>query len=257
MLTTLQRKIMTKTIADIPVRLAIAAMSVIVIAACLAAAPRKLTALIIGGGSSHDFDRWWNKADSKILADTTDAQFDPTYTSDPTSIAPMIGRADVLLLATNQPGFSAPAIRTSLRAHAEAGKGIVLLHAGVWYNFKDWPEFNTTYVGGGAHSHDKLGEFEVTVTQPDHPLTKGIPATFKVTDELYHMEVDPKGSPIEVLATATSPTSGKTFPSIWIVKHPKTRVVAIALGHDGRVHDSEIYKTLLRSATEWVAQAQK
>jgi type 1 glutamine amidotransferase len=209
--------------------------------------------LIIGGGTSHDFDKWWKQADAKTLSEYKDPAFAPTYTDRPADAAAQIPDADVLLLPVNQPGFSAPAIRTALQAHADAGKGIVLLHAGTWYNFKDWPEFNLTYVGGGAKSHDKLGEFEVTVTQPDHPLMKGLPARFKVTDELYHVEVDPKGTAIEVLATATSPITGKTYPSIWIVKHPKARIAAITLGHDGRVHDLEIYKTLLRNATRWVA----
>ena len=37
-------------------------------------------------------------------------------------------------------------------------------------------------------------------------------------------------TPIEVLAQATSPKSGKTFPQVWIVKHPRSRVVCITLG---------------------------
>jgi len=164
-----------------------------------------------------------------------------------------MGDADVLVMPVNQLGFSAPAIRTAMQMHTDAGKGIVLLHAGTWYMYKDWPEYNSTYVGGGAHGHDKLGEFEVTVTQPDHPLMKGVPARFKVTDELYHMEPDPKGTSIEVLATATSPLTGKTFLSIWVVKHPKARIAAISLGHDGRVHDLDAYKALLGNATQWVA----
>jgi type 1 glutamine amidotransferase len=231
-----------------------AALIALVLTICLGfAEPRAVHVLIVGGGSSHDFDRWWKEADTKTLAEAKEPRFAPLYSSDPAEAARMMADADVLLLATNQPGFSAPAVRAALLAHVEAGKGIVLLHAGVWYNFKDWPEFNTTYVGGGARSHDKLGEFEATITQPNHPLMKGVPVKFKVTDELYHMAADAKGTPIEVLATATSPITGKTFPSIWIVKHPKARIVAIALGHDGRVHDLEAYKTLLRNATQWVS----
>jgi len=235
-----------------------AALIAIVMAACLGLAePRVVRVLIVGGGTSHDFNRWWKQADAKILSESKDPGFAPVYSSDPVAAAGMMADTDVLLLPTNQPGFSAPVVRMALTAHTDAGKGIVLLHAGTWYNFKDWPDFNTSYVGGGARSHDKLGEFEVTITQPDHPLMKGVPAKFKVTDELYHMVVDPKGTPIEVLATATSPLDGKTFPSIWIVKHPKARIVAIALGHDGRVHDMETYKTLLRNATNWAAEKDK
>jgi uncharacterized protein len=237
-----------------PMRYARIAIIALVVAMSVGLAQtRALHVLIVGGGSSHDFNRWWKEADAKILAESKDPAFAPVYTNQPAEAAREMADANVLLLATNQPGFSAPAVRAALQAHADAGKGIVLLHAGTWYNYKDWPEFNTTYVGGGARGHDKIGEFEVTVTEPDHPLMRGLPAKFKVTDELYHMEPDPKGAATEVLATATSPITGKTFPSIWIVKHPKARIVAIALGHDGRVHDLETYKSLLKNATEWVA----
>jgi type 1 glutamine amidotransferase len=231
------------------------AMIALVVAALVGFADaRPLHVLIVGGGTSHDFNRWWKEADSRILAESKEPAFAPVYTDRPAKAAREIADADVLLLATNQSGFSAPDVRAALAAHADAGKGIVLLHAGTWYNYKDWPEFNATYVGGGARGHDKIGEFEVTVTEPDHPLMKGLPAKFKVIDELYHMEPDPKAAAIEVLATATSPVTGKTFPSIWIVKHPKARIVAIALGHDGRVHDLDVYKSLLKNATEWVAE---
>ena len=178
--------------------------------------------------------RWWKEADGKILSESKEPGFAPVYSGDPVEAARMMADMDVLLLPTNQAGFSAPAVRSALQAHADAGKGIVLLHAGVWYNFKDWPDFNASYVGGGARSHDKLGEFEVTITQPDHPLMKGVPAKFKVTDELYHVVPDPKGTPIEVLATATSLRStGRRFRASGSSSIRRARVVAIALGHDG------------------------
>ena len=58
-------------------------------------------------------------------------------------------------------------------------------------------------------------------------------------------------TPIEVLATATSPKTGKTFPQVWIVKHPKARIVGITLGHDARAHDLLEYQTLLKNAVIW------
>ena len=86
---------------------------------------------------------------------------------------------------------------------AAAGHGLVLAHPGVWYNWKNWPEYNRLLVGGGARGHDKFGEFEITVTKnPKHPVMTGVPGAFKITDELYHMEVDPQGTPMEVLATS-------------------------------------------------------
>lgn len=212
-----------------------------------------ISVLIVGGGSSHDFNKWYKEADSKILTEARNPAFTPSYTDKIDEAAKQIVAVDALLLPTNQLEFSAASIKTAMQARVEAGKGILLLHAGTWYMYKDWPEYNRTYVGGGARSHDKPAEFQVTVTQPNHPLMKGVPAKFKVTDELYHMIPDPQGAEIEVLATATSPISGKTFPSVWIIKHPKARIAAIAIGHDGRAHDLEAYQTMLKNATGWVA----
>ena len=48
------------------------------------------------------------------------------------------------------------------------------------YGWKDWPDYNRTLVGGGARSHDKYGEFEVTVKVPDHPvMADASPRQFK------------------------------------------------------------------------------
>jgi type 1 glutamine amidotransferase len=56
-----------------------------------------------------------------------------------------------------------------------------------------------------------------------------------------------------VLVTATSPKTGKTFPQIFVVKHPKAKIVGFTLGHDARAHDLPAYQTLLRNAVIWAA----
>lgn len=205
--------------------------------------------LLAGGGSSHDFWTFFNQKDSEILKASG---FAPRYTEDAAEAVKLLAEADVLLMSTNQGTFANPPFRKALEDFAAAGKGIVLLHAGVWYNFPGWPEFNKIYVGGGSRGHDRVGEFEVKVSTPDHPVLAGVPGTFKITDELYYMNRDPEAAKIEVLASATSPLSGREFPSVWVVEHPKTRVVGLALGHDGRAHDLPAFQKLLVNAVKWV-----
>ena len=77
---------------------------------------------------------------------------------------------------------------------------------------------------------------------------------FSAPDELYYSIFDPAGSPTTVLATATSPKSGKTFPSIWTVKHPNAKIACIASGHDERVHSLPAFQKLLSNAVGWVAR---
>jgi putative membrane-bound dehydrogenase-like protein len=208
--------------------------------------------LSVGGGSSHDFNKWYNAADSKTL--TESGKISVNYTDRVGDIAGALKDIDVLYLSTNQRGLDAPEIRRAILEFVDAGKGLVLVHPALWYNYNQWPEYNRVLVGGGAHSHDKYGEFEVKLTPAKHPVTAGLPEKFTLSDELYHSEVDTQGTPIEVLATATSPLTGKTFANIWVVKHPKARIVCIALGHDGKSHDIPAYQTLLLNAVNWAAK---
>ena len=82
---------------------------------------------------------------------------------------------------------------------------------------------------------------------------RGMPAKFTVNDELYWFEPDSQGAPIQVLATAHSPSKNKTFPMVFVAEHPKARIVGIALGHDGAVHDHPAFQRLLNNAVRWAA----
>ena len=207
--------------------------------------------LLAGGGSSHDFQKFFNEADTAILKG---AGYAVQYTEDFQIAANKLAEADVLVFSTNQGTFANVAFRAALEQFAAKGKGIVLLHAGLWYNFRDWPEFNKIYAGGGSRGHDNLSKpFEVKVIKPEHPIMKDVPASFSLTDELYYMIPEPAGSPIEVLAESTSSQTGKVFPGIFTVKHDKARIAGIALGHDARAHDLPAFQTLLKNAVAWGA----
>jgi type 1 glutamine amidotransferase len=84
------------------------------------------------------------------------------------------------------------------------------------------------------------------------PLAKyGIVNAFGVPFKI----VDPAGAPIEVLAeTSNSIKFGKPHPSVFVVKHPKARIAAIALGHDALAHDHAEFKALLTNAVTWAAK---
>ncbi|HEX5177628.1 MAG TPA: ThuA domain-containing protein, partial [Chthoniobacteraceae bacterium] len=213
----------------------------------------RVRALAVGGGSSHDFKRWFGDADKATLLETKPAWLD--YVEKPDAIPEAIANLDVLILSTNQ--RMPPDARKAIVEFARAGKGLLLIHPALWYNWADFPEYNRDLVGGGAKSHDKYGEFEVEVLVPDHPLMAGLPRKFKITDELYHSVVDAQGAHITVLAQATSPVTGKTFPQIWITQHPNARIACITLGHDGKAHELPEFKTLLKNAFRWVARKEK
>ncbi len=206
---------------------------------------------MVGGGASHDFDRWYKEEDVKTLESNGFAQV--IYTDKPSDILKHLPGIDVLILSNNQPIPDAET-RKAIFNFLEQGKGIVLLHAAVWYNWKDWPEYNRTIVGGGSNGHNKYGPFEIKVTDKKHPVMKGVPGSFTLSDELYYHKIDPDGAKVNVLAIAQMPGKDESYPNIFTVEHRKGRIVGIALGHDAASHELPAYQTLLKNAVKWASR---
>jgi putative heme-binding domain-containing protein len=221
-------------------------------------APGKTKVLIIAGGSSHNFGQFFGATDGATL---TAAGFSVNYTEDRDQAAAELANADVAVVSVNRQFFDTPAYRKALFDFAAAGKGLVMLHPGTWYGFAQWPELNATIVGGGARGHDRIAAFSVNAVKPEHPVMKGVPASFTVEDELYYLNAEPEKVPqgtaaIDVLAeTSPSLKFKKPHPAVWVTSHPTARIVGITLGHDQRVHDLEPFKTLLVNAVRWVGGA--
>ena len=210
----------------------------------------RLQILIMGGGTSHDFAQNYQEIDAQALSSSGNSV---RYVDSWPQLAEGLKKTQVLIQASNQIPPPELAIRSAIMNFVDAGGGLLVVHAGLWYNWPDWPDYNRVLVGGGSRSHDELGDFEVTVTHPEHPMMKGVPAKFMVHDELYHQEIDPSGSPVEVLAIASSPVTGKTYPSVWVVKGTR-RIACIALGHDQGSHNNPAYARLVVNASNWLSQ---
>jgi len=214
----------------------------------------KTKVLVIGGGSSHNFAKFFGDTD---VATLKAAGYTVHYTEDRDQAADLLAEADVAVISTNRKFFDTAKYRKALFDRVNGGKGVIMLHPGTWYGFPQWPEINKEIVGGGSRGHDRLGPFKVNVTRRDHAIMVGVPDSFDVQDELYYMNAEgaPEGTnKIEVLAeTSPSIKYSKPHPSVWITDHPKARIVGIALGHDERVHDLPAFKAILANAAKWVA----
>lgn len=220
------------------------------IAGTASAQTKPVSVLMVGGGSSHDFERWYRQEDVKTLEST--GQFRVRYTDRTDSIAVYLKQTDVLILTNNQPIPEKD--QKAITAFVEKGKGLVLLHAAVWYNWKEWPAYNLNYVGGGSRSHEKFQEFKSYVVNSAHPITKGVPKKFEFKDELYRHMPDPAGRGIEVLVIGQSKETDEVYPGVFTVKHPKARIAGVTLGHDEHSHLHEAYKTLLINTVKWVVK---
>lgn len=209
-----------------------------------------IRALLIGGGSSHDFEKFFHQADAATLKAA--GGIVSAYTSNVEEAVALLGRADVVVICANHPSFGAAAFQKALNAFADAGKGVVVLHAGTWYNWPVFTGYNKRFVGGGARGHGN-GVFTVANQLPAHPVMQGVPASFQIKDEHYHVVLD-KDAPVEVLAmTDVEPQSGKAYPSVWVVKESKARIVGCGLGHGAEAHGNAAYQTLLVNAVKWAA----
>ncbi|MBI5433070.1 MAG: ThuA domain-containing protein [Planctomycetes bacterium] len=200
--------------------------------------------LLVGGGSSHDFARWYGETDVAVLV--AGGAKSIRYTEGAYELAGGLEKAELLLLSTNQP--IAPDARTALESFAANGGGLVLLHPATWFNWDDWPAYNRDFVGGGARGHEEYGEFEVRVVDPSSPLAAGVQPTFRVKDELYQFQRDPTGADIHVVAVGRSLKTGKEYPVVWTVARASGRTACITLGHDGAAHDDPNYRKLLVNA---------
>jgi type 1 glutamine amidotransferase len=221
-------------------------------------APGKTKVLVIAGGNAHNFGQFFGTTDGATL---TAAGFSVNYTEDRDQAAAELGNADVAVVSVNRQYFDTPAYRKALVDFAAAGKGLVMLHPGTWYAYSQWPELNATIVGGGARGHDRIGTFSVNALKPEHPIMKGVPATFTVEDELYYLNAEPEKVPqgtakIDVLAETSPSVKFKSpHPAVWVTSHATARIVGITLGHDQRVHDLDAFKTLLVNAVRWASRS--
>ena len=214
-------------------------------------APRTLApevdVLVLGGGTSHDYHRWFHEEDFRTLAELGPRL---AYTELPGEVLALLPRLSLLALCNNQP-LPDPALRAGILEHVRGGGSLLLLHAATWHNWPDWPEFNALLVGGGARSHEAYGELEVRPAASDHPVLRGVTDPFRVEDELYRFEPDP-AAPLEVLATGRSLTSGAEYPVLWTLRHGAGRIVGLTLGHDGAAHESPAFRALLLNAARWL-----
>jgi uncharacterized protein len=203
--------------------------------------------LLLGGGTSHDFQRWFDREDRTLLAE---AGLTVRYTESVTEALGALHPACVLVFSTNQ--RLTAAFTAAVDRHVAGGGGVLFLHAGTWSN---WPEWTTRAQGLlrlQAASHEAPGPFEVRRVDGEHPLALGLPKSFEITDELYRAEPVPGAGTVRVIAEGRSAAGGVAYPVLWAVEPGAGRVVGLTLGHDGDAHRHPAYRTLLSSAVDWL-----
>lgn len=194
----------------------------------------KIKTLLLSGENNHDWRR--STPFCKELLEGT-GLFDVTVTEDPAAVlADADAIKDVDLFFDDYFGPDWPAeVQANFERAIAGGAGLVILHAAN-NSFPGWAEFEKMagLLWRDEAGHGEFHEFEVKITEVDHPITRGM-EDFLIWDELYHNLTNPQNVDFQVLATAySSPDkvgSGNHEPMMAVLEYGKGRVFHQILGH--------------------------
>lgn len=247
---------------------------------------KKISVLIIDGQNNHNW-----KATTPVMVDALEGsgRFEVDVSTSPGNGKPKedwdkwrpeFSKYDAVL--SNYNGQEWPEeVRNSFMKYVSQGGGLIIVHAAD-NSFGKWDEYNKMiglggwggrneksgpylYVKdgklfrdkskGGGGSHGAQHEFNVDTfpEQADHPIMKGLPASWKhAKDELYDSLRGPAEN-VKVLASSYSSKSKKHEPMIMTIDYGKGRVFHTPMGHADYSMRCVGFYTVLQRGTEWAA----
>lgn len=216
------------------------------------------TALVVWGGWEGHQPRELSELFAEVLREEG---FSPEVSGSLDSFLDLPKRADVALVV---PIWTMGQISTEqLAAVTEAvrgGVGIAGCHGGMCDSFREATEWQ--FMTGGqwvAHPGDDGVEYVVRITEPDHPITSGIP-DFVVRSEQYYLHTDPSNHVLAVTRFPVAdgphvPNGPFDMPVVWTRMYGKGRVFYSSLGHTVEVARQKEPLELCRRGFRWAARA--
>jgi type 1 glutamine amidotransferase len=131
------------------------------------------------------------------------------------------------------------------------GMPAVMIHCAV-HAFRKSPKIHEweTCCGMRSKVHDPYEPFEVTRLDPESPITKAFPSSWRTSgDELYQtISIQPES---HQLLKAKSPKDGREHIVCWTFEYGKGRVFATTLGHDMKTTATPEYLQLVSNGILW------
>jgi uncharacterized protein len=265
---------------------------------CAAVAAAPLRVLIVDGINNHDWEPTTaalrtiledSARPIKVEVSTTPARDAPSRAWD--AWRPDFKRYDAVVSNWNG-GHKPDGVRwprdveTAFESYVREGGGFVSFHAAN-NAFLEWPAYNemvgllwrdpafgpglvvdaegkTVIVPAGEGrrpGHGPRHDFEITVFDCDHPITRGLPARWlHPSEQLTHGQHGPTEAvrALHVLTHAWSKDVEEREPMDWVHPYGQGRVYVTMLGHTWKGEpspnlESAGFRTLFRRGVEWAA----
>ncbi len=171
-------------------------------------------------------------------------------------------RYDAIVFSnSNNEGFDTEEQKLAFQTYIRSGGGFMAVHSANATE-REWPWY-WAMVGGKFIRHAPHQEFDVLVTDADHPSTSHLPARWTIKDECYYsFQLNPD---IHVLLSADmttvedegkdeypGETFGQQFPLAWCHKFEGGRQFYTALGHDPWFYEDPLFVEHLRGGLLWI-----
>ncbi|MHC4216022.1 MAG: ThuA domain-containing protein [Planctomycetota bacterium] len=233
-----------------------AVSSALTLAGCgstLKGTPPRLRAVLWVGGFAHDFDAF---ADIMTGFLPKQIPIDIEVVRDGTFLdSPDASKLDVIIMNhcfKTAEGVLTETQKTKLLELIRSGTGVVAVHAS-YYSFTEWDQCREIY-GAKFIDHDEVDiMLEVSVTDQDHPITKGLPESFETHSELYQSTL--LSADCHLLAMAKEKGTDTEYPSVWTRKYGQGRVVTILPAHWPDAYHSKPFQKLIAQSIKWASLA--
>jgi type 1 glutamine amidotransferase len=158
--------------------------------------------------------------------------------------------------------------RKAFRDYMEGGGGFIGVHgtAGDPAYFWDW--YADRLIGARFEGHPLNPQFQNAkiVTDPAHPIARGLPHEWVMNDEWYSFKTNPRAAGAHVIASLDESTyspKGMMGQDLHMGDHPiawtncigKGRMFYSAIGHRPESYSEPHYVLMLEHAVEWATNA--